>query len=80
VRKIEGEILLLQLKSLKRNENKYELIETKEKFGFRKDFLAGIKAGDTVAVHWKQVVKILSVEEVNNLDYWTRKILDVVVG
>jgi hypothetical protein len=34
-----------------------------------------IKVGDLAAFHWNSVVKILTLEEVENLKYWTHKVM-----
>jgi len=46
-----------------------------EKFNFIPEFIPNLKAGDTVAVHWRQAVKKLTKEEEENLSYWTEKII-----
>lgn len=77
VQKIEDGHLKLELNSLLKDKQ-FKLTKTQEEFDFRADFLPQIKVGDTVAVHWKQVVKILTAEEIKNLNYWTRKILKTI--
>lgn len=79
IKLISGE-LTVKLNSLIKNGDKYEITKSEETFEFRKDFLPGLKTGDTVAVHWKQAVKILTPEEAKNLNYWTNRILRTVQG
>jgi len=35
----------------------------------------GLKTGDLVAVHWKQVIKILTAAEEKNLSFWTTEVI-----
>jgi hypothetical protein len=74
VTKVDSWQLTVDLNSLIKNKL-YKLTTIQEKFDYRKDFLPGIKMGDIVAVHWKQVVKILNKKEVENLSYWTNQVL-----
>lgn len=75
--KVDSGQLTVDLNSLIRKK-KYKLTTIQDKFDYREDFLPGVKAGDIVAVHWKQAVKILTKEEVKNLDYWTREVLKTI--
>ena len=45
-------------------------------FNYNQDFLGSFNTGDTVAVHWDQVVKVLTSKEIANLEYWTQETLD----
>jgi hypothetical protein len=72
---IKKRVLNIELISLEKNRKKYQLTKTKEEIPYRSDFLPDLKIGDTVAVHWRQVIKILNSRETVNLDYWTRQTL-----
>ena len=43
---------------------------------FSADLVPDLKVGDTVAVHWNQVIKILTSSEEQNLAFWSRDVLD----
>jgi hypothetical protein len=75
VKKIENGKLKLDLNSLQKTNNQFKLETRETEFDYRADFLTGIKNGDTVVVHWKQVVKILNKTEEKNLSYWTNEVL-----
>jgi len=75
VKKIEGGKIFVDIAVLECQKGDYKLKNREEEFKFYPAFLLGLKAGDTVAVHWKQAVKILTEEEENNLSFWTEKIL-----
>jgi len=67
--------LTVTLNSLKSENIHYLLHLVSASFPYRQDLLPGIKINATVAVHWGQVIKILTPKEIANLDYWTRQIL-----
>lgn len=68
----------VNLHQLKLEGKKYQ-IETKlGMFDFSNEFLGEVKIGDFVAVHWNQVIKVLTLEEEKNLSYWTHKIIKYV--
>jgi hypothetical protein len=73
--KVLKKSLYVELNSLKQVANSYQLTVIKEKHDYNANFLEGLKEGNTVAVHWKQVVNILTKKEIKNIDYWTRKVL-----
>ncbi|MBU1016785.1 hypothetical protein KJ678_01320, partial [Patescibacteria group bacterium] len=75
VKKIEGGKVFVDIKFLESQNGGYKLKNRQEDLKFYPAFLLGLKAGDTVAVHWKQAVKILTKEEEKNLFFWTEKIL-----
>jgi hypothetical protein len=75
VQKINRHNLTVNLNSLKKENGKYNLTLKKRTYTYRADILPGIKVGTTVAVHWKQVVKILTSKEIENLEYWTKNTL-----
>ena len=78
VKKISKNKLTISLNSLEKVEQKFQLKPITATFSYHPGFLPNIKLGDTVAVHWLQVVKILTPKEVKNLSYWTKFTLDIV--
>jgi hypothetical protein len=67
---------IVALNSLKaKGKSSYSLTQVKTSVPFSPKFTPGIKIGDTVAVHWNLVVKILTQNEEKNLTFWTNKIL-----
>lgn len=66
----------ITLNSLEQANGVHSLTFIREVMKFNKKFLGPVKVGDTVAVHWKQVVKILTTAEVRGLYLWTKKVLD----
>lgn len=69
----------IRLNSLKKNKGakiSYALFKHKEEFPYISGFVNGLKTGDVVAVHWKQIVKILSPDEVEKITFWTKKVLE----
>ena len=75
VRSIAKNKTTINLNSLKKSSNKYSLSKIKTQIPFNPALAPNLKKGDTVAVHWQMVVKILEEEEINNLEYWTKKVL-----
>lgn len=53
----------------------FSVIQEPHEFEYNLDFLPNLKVGDTIAVHWQQVIKILTPEEIEKVDYWTREVL-----
>jgi|SRR3989344_492688 len=50
----------------------YKIVKT---MPFNLKLVAGLKEGDTVAVHWNIVIKILTETEEKNLLFWTKEVL-----
>ncbi len=66
----------VDLNSLKtKNGRTYELTLAKTKVPFDRQLVLGLKKGDTVAVHWKMIIKILNDDEVKNIGFWTKEVL-----
>lgn len=78
VTKITSAQLTIKLNSLKQTLNRYQLTTQTDTFPYRPDFLSGLKVGTVVAVHWRQVVKILDPAEITHLSYWTRQVIATV--
>ncbi len=78
VKKLGKNNILVELNSLEKSGKSYNLIKLEEKIPINKELIPEIKIGNTVAVHWKQVIKILDKTEEKNLHFWTKEVLDVV--
>lgn len=76
VRKISGKKMGVVLNSLKIVGKEYKLVLIRLVLPLNKTFLGPVKVGDTVAVHWNQVVKILTKTEESKLSLYTRAVLD----
>ena len=67
---------IVKLNSLiAKNKNSYKLNLKTETIPFDNQLVCDLKKGDTVAVHWNMVVKILSDIEIRNLEYWTKEVV-----
>ena len=75
VEKIGRKNLAASLNSLKRTKSKYSLKTVRKSYPYMADMLPSLSVGNMVAVHWKQVVKILTEEETKKLEFWTNKVL-----
>ncbi len=78
VQKIVLRTAKIKLNSLKKVRNGFQLSQITVAFPFIPGFVSGIKAGDIVAVHWKQIVKILTKKETRSISYWTSEVLKVI--
>ena len=76
VEAINGEFASVVLNTLVKKGTRYDLKLSRENHPFIPGFLSGLKIGDDVAVHWKQVVKILTPGEVHKLTFWTGEVLE----
>jgi hypothetical protein len=78
VKEVSKKQAVVILNSLEiKGENGFELIKIKETVPYNSKFTSDLKAGDTVAVHWNMIVKILDTEEINKLLFWTKKVLRI---
>lgn len=67
---------VVKLNSLKlETSSAYSLIKVQETIPFNSNFTPNLEIGDTVAVHWNLIVKILNKQEEKNLAFWTNKVL-----
>lgn len=69
---------LVDLHSLKTNKTCYVLFKHKEVIPIDHELTPGLKQNQTVAVHWKLIVKKLTSEETEKLDYWTKKVISII--
>lgn len=75
VEKISGGNLTANLISLKKEDSKYRPTLIRESVPLNHLLIPGLKVGDSIAVHWQQVTKILTAVEEKNLSFWTREIM-----
>lgn len=76
VEKINKKAAKVTLNSLRELKDGYKLIQLKETHPFNKDLVPGLKIGETVAVHWNQVIKKLTKDEIKKLTFWTNEVLE----
>jgi hypothetical protein len=70
----DGEVKVM-LNSLEEVDGGYKSVQLEETHPFSEELDPGIKAGNVVAVHWNQVIKMLSKDEVEKLEFWTSEII-----
>jgi len=75
VKKVNKKTAEISLNSLKKVKGVYKRKLITETFPFVDGFVPDLKVGDTVTVHWKQIVKILTEEEIEKITYWTDEVL-----
>ena len=75
VEEIVGGDAVININSLKQENGKHTLTVLKETVPFNSILTPGLKTGDLVAVHWKQVIKILTAAEEKNLSFWTTEVI-----
>jgi hydrogenase maturation factor len=68
--------ITVNLTSLEKSDGGYMLVQKKCRAKAIDGFLPNLKSGDTVAVHWNQAIKILTLKEAEQLAYWTKKVLE----
>jgi hydrogenase maturation factor len=76
--KVNKKTVEVKLNSLKLVKKDYKLTYITERFPTVEGFVPGIKVGDVIVVHWKQVVKILTEDEIEKISYWTGEVLKAV--
>jgi hypothetical protein len=75
VQKLSKKEAIVNLNCLKANgKDAYILTKIQASIPFSLKITPGLKVGDTVAVHWKLVVKILTEDEEKNLEFWSVKV------
>lgn len=70
-----GEQIEVGLNSLKKTDGIYQLFMEKASLPINSKIVSRIKTGDTVVVHWQQVIKILTKKEEENLAFWSQEVL-----
>ncbi len=78
VEKVNKKTAVVNLNSLKKVKSVYKRTFIIETFPFVKGFVPALKVGDIVTVHWKQIVKILTEDEVGKITYWTDEVLKAI--
>jgi hypothetical protein len=68
----------VKLNSLEKNDVKFKLIKKEAKIPFVRDFVPEMKEKSTVAVHWNQVIKVLTEKEAEKLEKWSKKTLEII--
>jgi hypothetical protein len=76
VESISKKEAVVKLNSLK-GSRKYSLIKLTTSVPYNPKFTPGLTVGDTVAVHWNMIIKILNQTEEKNLTFWTNKVLQL---
>ncbi len=71
-------IILHSLKSSQPNQYAVDLQPST--ITFTPEFHPNLKTGDIVAAHWGQLVKILTIQEQQHLQFWTEKILTDIIN
>jgi hydrogenase maturation factor len=73
--KLSKKEAIVNLNSLKKNANSgYALTQIKAQIPFDLKFTPDLKVGDMVVVHWNLIVKILTLDEEKNLEFWSAKV------
>ncbi|OGY28364.1 MAG: hypothetical protein A2Z42_01025 [Candidatus Woykebacteria bacterium RBG_19FT_COMBO_43_10] len=54
--------------------------ETEKEISWNKKIVPQVKVGDWVSFHWSEVGEVLTAEDVVNLEYYTKKTIDLVNG
>ncbi|MFC1722250.1 DUF6390 family protein [Patescibacteria group bacterium] len=79
VTEINGSNITVLLNSMNSNKNNYFINKAPQKFSFVKDFIKDVKVGSIVAVHWQQVIKVLTSKEKENVSNWTEKVIKTIL-
>ena len=77
VKKVEGNKITVKLNSLKKEKGKYGLELVEETVEAIPGFNINLKHDDRIAVHWGIVIKKLTKREIENLEYWTKKTVEL---
>ena len=77
VKKVEGNKITVKLNSLKKEKGKYGLELVEETVEAIPGFFKTLRQRNIVAVHWGIVIKKLTKREIENLEYWTKKTVEL---
>ena len=58
------------------DDHDFSIQAIEETVDYNDGFLGGVQQGDTVALHWNQIIKKLTQEEVKKLEFWTEEIIN----
>jgi len=73
--RIEKEVVVAKLRSLKKENGRYELTQTQETVRRLPGDTTDLKVGDTIIVHWGYICKKIDAGETQHLADWTEKSL-----
>lgn len=76
--KINQRSAKIKVNCLKKVRRKFSLYQIVETITFIPGFIPGVKVGNIVTVHWKQIIKILTEEETRKITYWTNEVLKAI--
>lgn len=68
---------VIELHSLKINKSGYGLFMQNEEIPLDRKLTPGLKKNQTVAVHWKLIVKKLTPDEISALNFWTNEVIKI---
>jgi hypothetical protein len=68
--------LTVNLTSLNSHTPPYKFVTASQTYSYEPELLKDMKLGSTVAVHWHQVIKVLTPTETKNLKHWTQQLLN----
>ena len=78
VKEITDNQAKVTLNSLEEVDNKYKLVKLSEKHPFSIDIVPNITQDAIVAVHWNQVIIVLTEDQVSRLQYWTESVIEAI--
>lgn len=78
VTKLSNKELTANLAQMAVEKSKFAVSHVTEKLNYNAEFLKKVEVGSTIAVHWNQVIKVLTKTEEKNLAYWTNEIINSV--
>ncbi len=78
VSSITNKTAALKLHTLKTGNQGYKLAKITTHVPFNPNLFSDLQPGAVAAVHWGQVIKVLTKKEAENLEFWTREVLNAV--
>jgi hypothetical protein len=75
VEKLVGNATEVILNSIRKETNKYTLILNRETLQYNPKFLPKLKVGDSIVVHWNQIIKAINGREEELLSKYTKNAL-----
>lgn len=76
IKDINENQVTIDLNSLTYEGNKYDQVIRENIVAYDPKFVKQIGIGQNVAVHWNMIVKTLDANEVDDLSYWTNRVLE----
>lgn len=75
VTQVDSKNVSVELNSLRETaKGTYGLTSILQKIPYSSWLTPNVKKGDTVAVHWNMVIKILTKDEIEKIEYWTKEV------